>query len=196
MRLEDHIQALILDRYDNPFRDQLCSCTSGLKRLVKCHASGCSQYPVSCARCFVRDHYHNPLHWALVWDELGGFWVKCEYSAVIPGGFIQLGHVGERQSCPLAGSPVEFIITHTNGVHNTNVKFCECSGAPDRLDQLLLADMFPGTPTEPRSAFTIALLKEFHMHNFQSKCGAFDYIMSIRRLTDNKSTAKVSVSFY
>lgn len=192
MEMEGHIQSLLLQRYDNPFKDQLC-CDSKKLRLVKCHSSGCSQYPVSCEDCFVKYHRHNPFHWALVWDTTRGFWQKQDYTNVIDSNFIQIGHLGE-EPCPNASNPIEFIITHTNGVHSSRIKYCRCLPLRPEVDQLITADLFPATLNEPRSAFTIALLKEFHMHNFQSKCGAFDYIMSIRRMTDNTFTASVPVS--
>lgn len=192
MSMEDHIQELLLRRSDNPHKDQICKCNNGM-RIVRCHWDGCFQYPTSCERCFVEKHRHNPFHWALVWEN--GVWNKRDFSEVLPNNFIQLGHVDDEMPCSGAGSPIPFIITHINGVHSTRLSFCGCPTAPkSKVDQLLLADLFPATPNEPKSAFTIAVLKQFRVHNLQSKCGAFDYVRSIRRFTDNTSTFKVPVS--
>ena len=56
------------------------------------------------------------------------------------------------------------------------------------------SQLFPATTQDPKTAFTFSVLKDFHMHNLQSKCGAFDYMLSLRRLTDNVFTNKVPVS--
>jgi hypothetical protein len=56
------------------------------------------------------------------------------------------------------------------------------------------ARLFPGTTLDPKTAFTFDVLKEFSMLNLQSKCGAFDYMKSLRRLTDNVSTRTLPVS--
>jgi hypothetical protein len=86
-----------------------------------------------------------------------------------------------------------FTVVHTNGVHATRVRICGCSGAADKLSQLMHSQLFPATSQDPKTAFTFSVLKDFHMHNLQSKCGAFDYMLSLRRLTDNVFTTKVPV---
>lgn len=189
--MEDQLQELLLRRSDNPHKDETCKCGRGL-RIVRCHWDGCFQYPISCKSCYVDKHRQNPFHWALVWEN--GVWNKRDFSEVEPNNFIQLGHVDDETRCSGAGLPIPFIVTHTNGVHSTRISFCGCLTAPSsRVEQLLLSDLFPATPNEPKSAFTIAVLKQFRVHNLQSKCGAFDYIRSIRRFTDNTFTSKVPV---
>lgn len=196
MAIEEHLQALILDRYHNPDADKLCRCNNGFCE-VRCRWDGCLQYPTSCERCFVKDHVTNPLHWALVWDKERGIWLKKDFSELLGEPFIQLGHVGEEECCPNAKGALPFIITHTNGVHSTKIQYCGCStSATSQIDQLIHTDLFPATTRKPESAFTLASLKYFRMHNMQSKCGAFDWIMSIRRLTNNTFTEDVSVSVF
>jgi hypothetical protein len=193
MQIEDHIQDLILQRYGNPHEHETCSCGQGT-RTVKCRYDGCLQYPISCQQCFINSHRNNPFHWALVWNTATGVWVKKDYSELSENSFIQLGHQYDQKVCSGTKSAVPIKITHTNGMHISRVRFCGCIDAPDKVSQLVLAELFPATPTEPRSAFTFAVLKHFHMHNLQSKCGAFDYVLSLRRLTDNVFTSKVPVS--
>jgi hypothetical protein len=53
--------------------------------------------------------------------------------------------------------------------------------------------MFPATAKDPHTAFTINMLKDFQLHNFESKKAAYDYLGAIRRLTDNSFTADVPV---
>lgn len=188
LAIEERLQLLLLERYANPLANEVCICGHGF-RVVRCHWDGCFQYPTSCEGCFVKAHRTNPLHWALVWDASKEVWIKKDFSEVIKGTFIQLGHVGEDEPCPGGKGPIDFKITHTNGVHSTKVQFCSCpSSITHEVDQLIRSDLFPATAKEPRSAFTLAILRHFRMHNLQSKCGAFDFIMSIRRLTNNTFT--------
>lgn len=190
MAMEDNIQARIFSHYENPLKDQLCKCGRG-HRVVKCRWDGCFQYPTSCAWCYVDYHRYNPFHWALVWDVEKGFWVKHDYSEVTTEAdtCINLCHMDEDKGCPWSSSSLPFQVTHTNGIHSLRVRFCECPEiAPSRVDQLLSVQLFPYTPTDPQSAFTFAILKQFRMHNYQSKCGAYDFITSIRRFTNNVHT--------
>jgi hypothetical protein len=55
-------------------------------------------------------------------------------------------------------------------------------------------NLFPATPERPETAFTFAALATFRMHNLQSKVTAFDWIVSLRRMTEGISTPKVAVS--
>lgn len=194
MSIEDHLQDLLLHHCDNPHKDETCPCKRGLRR-VQCHCDGCFQYSTSCENCFVDRHRNNPFHWALVWEN--DIWNKRDFSELLSDTcFIQLGHVEDQLACSGAGAPIRFIVTHINGVHTTRIKFCGCTTAPSNIDQLVLSNLFPATTNDPKSAFTLALLKQFRIHNLQSKCGAFDYIRSIRRFSDNAFTAKVPVSNY
>jgi hypothetical protein len=86
-----------------------------------------------------------------------------------------------------------FTVVHTNGIHATRIRVCGCLGAPEKVTQLMQSQLFPATTQDPKTAFTFSVLKNFHMHNLQSKCGAFDYMLSLRRLTDNVFTNKVPV---
>lgn len=193
MEKETHIQNLLLRRYHNPHQNEDCRCNNG-KRLVRCHWDGCFQYATSCeAQCFVASHRCNPFHWALVWDLEKGVWTKHDFSELCGGTSIQLGHLEDQAHCSGSGRPQPFVVTHTNGIHNTQLTFCGCPTNPatEKVDQLLLS---AATMKDPKSAFTMAVLKQFRMHNLQSKCGAFDYVMSLRRFTNGTFTSKVSVS--
>ena len=58
------------------------------------------------------------------------------------------------------------------------------------------ARLFPATTRDTKTAFTFKVLKEFHLHNLESKKAAYDYLGAIRRLTDNAFTADVPVRFH
>jgi len=181
--------------YHNPHENEICNCGVG-KRLVKCRYDGCFQYPISCSACFIKCHRHLPFHWVLEWDTTKRIWIQRNCSQLSDSFEIQLGHVYDTEPKPCTGtsSSIPFIVTHTTGIHVSRLRFCGCLNAPDRFDQLMDAKLFPATVSEISSPFTFAVLKDFHMQNFQSKCGAFDYLLALRHLTDNVFTAKVPVS--
>ena len=193
MSQEERLQNLIFLKYGNPHAEKICKCGNGL-RVIKCRDDGCFQYQTSCRDCFIKKHRDNPFHWALVWDTEKKAWNQNDYSELAVDCSIQLHHTDDEICTGVKSSNV-LRVTHTNGIHTTRVRFCGCEGTPDKLEQLMEAGLFPGTTSEPRSAYTFAVLKEFHMHNLQSKCGAFDYVLSLRRLTDNVFTSKVPVSY-
>lgn len=196
MAIVPQIEHALLKIHTNPFENEQCNCGSDLKRLVHCR--DCFQYPTACARCFVARHRHTPFHWAQVWDTSTRIYTKTDYTAVLPeseGISIQLGHPGDSLSCTFNSQPLLFTVVDTNGMHNTRIRFCHCTEPYDRATQLLDAELFPASTDQPETAFTFAHLERFQMHNLQTKVNAFDWNLSLRRLTNDVSTHKVSVRF-
>ena len=180
-----------MEHYANPFADERCGCGRD-NRLVRCN--DCFQHSTTCRQCFVDQHRSLLFHWALVWNIDLGHFEKRDYSSLAPEGLsIQLGHGSSFERCPGTSTDSIVNVVHTNGVHGTKLRFCGCIGAADHVTQLMRARLFPGTLKKPQTLFTFTVLKEFSMHNIQSKCGAFDYMMSLRRLTDNVFLEKVPV---
>ncbi|KAJ7805034.1 hypothetical protein B0H13DRAFT_1930416 [Mycena leptocephala] len=50
---------------------------------------------------------------------------------------------------------------------------------PNKLKQLMRARLFPATTREPETAFTVTMLKDFQLHNLESKKAAYDYLGAI-----------------
>jgi hypothetical protein len=117
--------------------------------------------------------------------------VKHDISAL--GATIDLGHNGAN--CPNPKNNILFTIIETNGVHATRLSLCGCLEAGTKIDQLMHARLFPATMLNTKTAFTFKVLKEFHLHNLESKEAVYDYLRAIRRLTDNVFTEDVLVSF-
>ena len=134
-----------------------------------------------------------PTHWAEVWDEGQGFFVRHDISMVRPGGYAtQLGHYGAE--CPCCPPDRFFILVDTNGIHNTKIRFCECSSAPlDSVEQLMSMGLFPATLKQPRMAFTFRVLRQAHLMNLESKAAMYDFVGTLRRLTDNAFAQETSV---
>ncbi|KAJ3833393.1 hypothetical protein F5878DRAFT_699884 [Lentinula raphanica] len=163
-----------------------CPCGGGTK-LVQCQ--DCQEYVLSCRECWIASHLNNPWHWARVWN--GSFFVRSDISALRENFAIQLGHSGKP--CPTLDQPkpVKFTVTHSNGVHGTCLSFCNC-GQGSRVQQLMRARLFPASLLEPETAFTFTVLREYDIHSLQAKIPAYDYLLSLRRLTDNVHTHRVN----
>lgn len=164
------------------------ACVCGGIRTTQCH--DCFLYEATCEACFVKGHTNVPFHWALVWNETFGYFERKDISVL--GHILPFGHGGKV--CPSPKSEVNFIVAHTNGIHATRASFCACHGDPDRVEQLMRAQMFPATPSLPQTAFTFAFLKEYHLDHLECKKSAFDHHGAKVRLTDNAFPMNVPVS--
>jgi len=180
---------LLLARESDSTINTLCACGAGNKRTVRCLE--CDVHSVVCPTCWIRRHRYNATHWAYVWQE-SGYFVKHDISAL--GYTIPLGHGGDE--CPSAAGPVFLIIADINGIHATRVKHCNCETGQqlDKWTKLFMSDFFPSTVVDPQSVFTFRLLRQFSILTLQSKITPYDYMKSIRRLTDNVFTGNVPAS--
>ncbi|KAJ7051625.1 hypothetical protein C8F01DRAFT_1066754 [Mycena amicta] len=164
-----------------------CSCGRP-ERQATTQCRDCIGYRMACNECFVESHRCNPFHWAEVWDTAHGFFVRHDISRL--GVVLQLGHNGNACSSPV-GERL-FTIVDANGVHSTRLAFCGCrEQPPNKVRQLLRFGVFPASTREPLTGFTLNVLKQFQLHNFESKKAAYDYLKAIRRLSDNSFTADV-----
>lgn len=82
-----------------------------------------------------------------------------------------------------------------NGLHRMHVSYCRCPGARTEPFQLLAASFYPATWTSPQTAFTIRLLKHYHLDSLQSRKPAYDYWAILRRLTDNTRAKGLPVRY-
>ncbi|KAF8955769.1 hypothetical protein BDZ97DRAFT_1709000 [Flammula alnicola] len=176
---------LVLDHNANPYFDDACSCNRpGAKHTTKCN--DCFMYQISCSECFIDAHRGNPMHWAEVWDAQRGFFIRHDISRLRTEGYAtHLGHHGSHCPNPASETDLLFHFIDTNGIHNTKVRFCGCPGAPKRYQQLMKIGFFPATLDRPSTAFSFRLLKQFHLLHLESKTAAYDFIGTLRRLTDN-----------
>jgi hypothetical protein len=150
---------------------------------------------ISCAECFLRSHRAVRWHWAHIWDPVRRIFSQVDYTAVSPksGEFaLQLGHSFDEVSCSVNDDPQSMIVVHSNGIHETKIRFCCCSDT-DRVTQLIRAGLFPASTTFPQTAFTFTLLKQFQFHTRQSRASAFDWMVSLRRMTNKVAPHTVPV---
>ncbi|KAF8157650.1 hypothetical protein K438DRAFT_2073948 [Mycena galopus ATCC 62051] len=185
----DELSQLMLESEFDANIGTLCEC---LKAQVDTQCHDCVGCSATCSGCFISKHLQSPFHWAEVWDSSRGFFVKSDISKL--DHVIQLGHNGGP--CKNPSNPLLFTIVHGNGVHATKLAFCGCQELPiNKPRQLMRSRLFPATAKDPKTAFTFSMLKEFSLHNLESKKAAYDYLGAILRLTDNGFTADVPVRF-
>ncbi|KAJ7236645.1 hypothetical protein C8J57DRAFT_1194304 [Mycena rebaudengoi] len=156
-----------------------CGLAVRLTRCVDCHDA-----PPTCDRCFISAHKNIPFHWVEVWN--GQFFVRNDIHKL--GTVITLGHSGDP--CPnvdysSATTAIDFTLVDLNGIHQTRFVFCRCDSAPDRLEQLMRARIFPASPDQPKTGFTFNLLRSAHLESLESKKSVYDYAASLCRLTNN-----------
>jgi hypothetical protein len=182
-----------MEQYTNSLVGTECSChIQGAQRTTCCY--DCKFREPACTECFIRVQQSDPTHWAERWDASKGFFVCCDISCLRSEGYaIPFGHNGlPRPKYGPSGTDVLFHIVDTNGIHNTRVRFCECT-LDNRSTQLLKAGFFPATLTQTRMAFSFNLLKWFHRLHLEFKVSAFDFIGGLRRVTDNTFPHRVTV---
>ncbi|KAK0438714.1 uncharacterized protein EV420DRAFT_1279905, partial [Desarmillaria tabescens] len=162
-----------------------CACNrDDAVRLYMCH--DCQHYEPSCRQCFLDFHGgRNPWHWAEEWN--GTHFVRRDIAEL--GHVVTIGH--DRHSSPhchyaLEYTPIDFTLVHINGVHQTWVVFCQCPGKPgNHFQNLLESRIFPATRNKPRTGFTFAVLRDFHLHTLTSKKSSYDYIEAVKRQGNN-----------
>lgn len=161
-----------------------------MRATTKC--MDCSFSPPACSDCFIDHHAGRYTHWAHVWNDAVGCFVRQDISCL--GYVIDLGHDGKPCPHAVPNSDLFFHIVDINGVHDTKLRFCNCVPKVDRASQLLKHKLFPATFPQPKMAFTFHLLDFYNILHVEGKISAYDFIGSIRRMTDNSFTRIVTVS--
>ncbi|KAJ6511745.1 hypothetical protein DFH09DRAFT_868953, partial [Mycena vulgaris] len=95
-----------------------------------------------CAGCFVDRHAENSLHRVERWN--GKFFEKTSLKTL--GLCVQLGHPARVRCREPLQAHEEFVVLHTNGIHDVNIDLCDCedvakAGSADV--QMLRAGWFP-----------------------------------------------------
>lgn len=190
-QFESHLEGLLDYILDSEIADdlhELCNCGQD-QRVYQC--SDCLQPETLCAKCFISRHRLTPFHWAEKWN--GKFFERHDLADL--GQSVYLGHHGNQ--CPNIGPgnvPIDFTTVDTNGIHKIKLFFCACPGGGNRLHQLMKAELFPASTSDPTCAFTFRVLHDFHLHTLESKKSAYDYLNALRRLSDNANPDRISVS--
>lgn len=170
----------------------VCESCAKAPALYRCRE--CAHSRALCQICLANEHSAAPLHWVEEWNPQGGYFERRDLSGV--GLLWYLGHSGNP--CPHLSktsppNPTPLTVTHTNGIHMCNIVMCRCPSYLPFIDQLLLAQLFPGTLDTPRSAYTFEVMTDAHLDTLTSKKSAYDYVRKLRRRTDNWCPHSVKV---
>ena len=180
----------------------------------------CYSMPHLCLPCLQAVHKLSPFHRLLRWDVPSGFWHKTTTAAL--GITLYAGHSG-RRCPRVSRQPRNMVIVHTHGVMKIAVSFCECTRAhagemagaqesraghddeqslpredssalltPEPL-QLLRLGLYPASWSTPRTAFTLTVMRDFHLLSHQGNVSAHDYFHYLKRLTHNSAPKEVPV---
>ncbi len=139
-------------------------------------------------------HRLGPLHVVEEWVVERGYWMRRTLGEL--GLVFELGHGGERCAKTLSSTrPMTVVDSH--GLQNVHVRFCGClvdngSAIPDAI-QLLEAGLWPASWDLPRTAFSLQVLREYHLLAMQAHTNALDFFNVIKRLTDDISPEEADV---
>ncbi len=168
-------------------------CGRDKTKVYRC--SECFHPPTLCTECTISSHGSNPLHIVQEWDAEHQFWVRRSLGHL--GMVLELGHGGAR--CPKTlATTRKMTVVHEHGVWPMNVRFCGCpegDGAPNPdAYQLLGAGLWPASWKQPLTAFSMSVMREFHLLSVQANTNAYDYFRYLQRTTDNITPDETKVS--
>lgn len=182
----DMLQDAILSIHDHVGVGPKCSC--GVEPApYKCEE--CFHPLMLCKTCIISTHTQHPFHHIGEWT--GTHFQRISLSSI--GAVLHLGHRGEKCKNRLPVSGRNTVIVHTNGIHRVCVDYCRCYNVPD-ANQLVRSQLFPATMERPETAFTFAVLNDFHIHSLTSKKSALDYVDALQKLTSAAFPRQTPVS--
>ncbi|KAJ7690306.1 hypothetical protein B0H16DRAFT_1353744, partial [Mycena metata] len=147
-----------------------------------------------CSECIVLAHSQLPFHQIELWT--GHMFQRKTLKDL--GLRIQLGHWHgvNRGVCavPLPATGDDFVIVDIHGVHDVALDYCGCGTGGHPTVQLLRAHLWPATSTNPKTAATFAVLRQYHVMSFESKCSGLEFYRSLERQNDNLSYKRAQKS--
>ncbi|KAJ7104828.1 hypothetical protein C8R44DRAFT_639918, partial [Mycena epipterygia] len=183
-------------RGDHRHQTRCSNCPAGAAQAVyRCQE--CFTDALFCKECLVLLHRDNPFHRVEVWAH--DCFTLTNLKSL--GHRIQLGH-GRNGTCPgtLAKQAAEeaaaalpgyvpkrddFCVVDSNGIHKVGLELCSCTLRQTHDIQLLRARLYPATTTNPATAATFRVLRQFHLLSLEAKCSAHHFYNSLARLTNN-----------
>ncbi|KAF8214380.1 hypothetical protein K438DRAFT_1563645, partial [Mycena galopus ATCC 62051] len=157
-----------------------CGLGGATHRCRECLSGG----ELMCRDCVVRAHLKLVFHQIEFWT--GDSFVRTSLKDL--GLRIQLGHWHDiGGSCPLPEPAIgdDFVIIDVHGVHQVALDYCGCGRGGHPTVQLLRSQLWPATTTNPKTAATFAVLRQYHLFSFEAKCSALEFYQSLARQSDN-----------
>jgi hypothetical protein len=108
---------------------------------------------------------------------------------------ISVGHAG-GVLCPSFKPGIStFTAIHINGLHRIHVDFCGCDDSTVQpWQQLMHAQLWPATVTDPQTVATFECLRQFEKVNCSGHITATDYYRALAHMTDCTGLTELPVS--
>ncbi|KAJ7609754.1 hypothetical protein DFH06DRAFT_1016897 [Mycena polygramma] len=168
-------------RGDHRHQTRCANCTVATLVEVVYRCKDCFTDALFCKPCIVLMHKDNPFHCPEMWD--GECFVEVTMKSL--GLRIQLGHGRNGTGNGDKEKRDDFCVVDSNGIFEVGLDFCSCGLAESHDIQLLRARLFPATSTNPATAATFGVLRQFHMMSLEAKCSAHHFYNSLARKTNN-----------
>ncbi|TRM62975.1 hypothetical protein BD626DRAFT_403580 [Schizophyllum amplum] len=163
-------------------------CGTGTGVVYRCRGQECQGGQMFCKACTIQNHQYQPLHWIEEWTGHGYF---ARTTLREMGLRFQLGHApGSICKIPRPANK-NFVVIHTNGIHQLAVDFCGCDSSLAYTQQTLRAAWWPATTVDPQTCATIPCLRQFVLLNALGNVSAYDYYRTLAALTNNDRCVKV-----
>ncbi|GJE91050.1 hypothetical protein PsYK624_071980 [Phanerochaete sordida] len=186
---------IMRERETDPHIGSPCFECESTERPATYRCSDCIGPPLLCKDCTLRTHRWSPFHRIKFWN--GRHFEKVTLASL--GFVLRLGHFSKP--CPSVRQSQRdtktsrLTVVHTSGIQEVSVQYCECPNPPappqDKPLQLWSIGLWPATYERTRTVFSYDSLHHFYHLSMQSKVSAYDYIGTLRRLTDNASSPEV-----
>lgn len=171
------------------------TCAAVASPLYRCRQCFCS--PLQCQSCILSSHQHSPFHMLDRWD--GHHFTRDTLGNL--GLIIHLRHAGLGDECTTANDSDKFIettVVHCNGIQSCRIQYCECPQPESPYPrahalQLMDAALFPASFSQPKTAFTLEVLREFRHLSHHAKTNARDFMTAKIRMTNNVFKDDVTV---
>ena len=169
-------------------------CSMNADCVYRC--TDCLQPPVVCKRCTLKIHQRLPFHILAKYDGVQHFWAECSLDDL--GALIYLGHGGE--ACPYTLDARSMTVVHERGIYRTHIHFCGCCSLEESptsdVVQLMRAGLWPASWTQPRTAFSMSLMHQFHLLSVHAHVNPYDYFNYLARRTDDTFPGDCEVHAY
>ncbi|KAK6971654.1 CxC2 domain-containing protein [Favolaschia claudopus] len=189
-------------RGDHRHQTKCAACpTAASEAVFRC--KDCFTDALFCKSCIVSEHKDNPFHRVEVWTDetffetitLKSLGLRIQLghgrNGVCPGTLLKRARAAEEEAKRAAEEEEgrrprdDFCIIDSNGVHEVGLDFCTCASAEDRDIQLVRARLYPATTTNPATAATFRVMRDFHLLSLEAKCSAHHFYNELARQTNN-----------
>ncbi|KAE9393946.1 hypothetical protein BT96DRAFT_943519 [Gymnopus androsaceus JB14] len=131
----------------------------------------------------IRRNFTVKIVWLEQWN--GQFFVRRTLKDC--GLILELGGYTKEKPCLMVSiaSLGTLNVVDKSGIQNIMVQYCTCHLADTHCQQLLCAQLWPATISNPKTAVSFDCLEHFQMLNLMTKTSSSEFYKTLERLTDN-----------